>query len=94
MRPPEPFRSPAWGVSVSVGQWHCEPLIPGILFGPNFHSKILIYNGSHMAIGLAESLAGGSKGQDRLGNEGQGACTPVRGLEPLAWGYIKQVGRS
>lgn len=35
------------------------------------------------------SLAGGSKGQDRLGNEGQGASSPVRGLEPLAWGHIK-----
>lgn len=42
-----------------------------------------------MAIGLAESLAGGSKDQDRLGNEGQAACTPIKGLEPLAWGYIK-----
>lgn len=89
MRPQEPFRSPAWGVSVSVGQWHCEPLIPEILFGPSFHSEILIYKGSHMAIRLAESLAGGSKGQDRLGNEGQGACTTIRGLEPLAWGHIK-----
>lgn len=43
-------------MSVSIGQWHCETLITGILFWPSFHSETLICNGSCVVVGLAEMV--------------------------------------
>ena len=43
-------------MSVSVGQWHSETLITGILFCPSFHNETLICNGSCVVIGVAEPV--------------------------------------